>query len=102
QPESDYVSAADTGLQFSRYYASNRFYWPTYLIGANAPDHLAATDYWQHSYERSFIPVTGNSEVSAIVRRPDCAVLVFDASGVEKTRRGGTYGTGATLATVAG
>jgi RHS repeat-associated protein len=102
QREADYISPADTGLELSRYYRSNRFFWPTYLTGTNAPERMANTDYWQHSYERSFIPVSGNSEVSAIVRMPDCVTLVFDTSGVEKTRRGGTDGTGATLTAAGG
>jgi RHS repeat-associated protein len=100
--ERDYAPGAQTGLEFSRYYNSAGYYWPEYLAALDPTGDLKNSDYWRHTYERRFIPITGNSEVIAVLQRPDGSIQVFDSAGNEKTNRAGTYGTGGRLQAVAG
>jgi RHS repeat-associated protein len=102
QKEIDYSPSADTGLQFVRHYKSAGYYWPTYLGGMSAPDDMTADDFWSHSYQRRFIATPSNSYTMAVVRRPNCSLMVFDTQGNEITNRGGVNGSGARLQTAGG
>jgi RHS repeat-associated protein len=99
QKEEDYVSP-QTGLEFSRYFRSSGYYWPEYLVSLGATGDLKRVDFWRHSYDRRFIPVSGNSEVMAVLQRPDGSLQVFDTSGAEKTI--GEGGGGAHVQVVSG
>jgi RHS repeat-associated protein len=100
--EVDYAPSADTGLEFTRHYRSNGYYWPTYLGGMPAQGDMNADDFWSHTYQRRFIATPGNTHTMAVVRRPGGAPMVFNTSGNEVTNRSGTNGSGARLQTAGG
>ncbi len=87
QREDDYQVAADTGIEFSRYYKSTGYYWPENLVDTGVTGEFIATDVWRHTYDRRFFNVSGNSEVGAILQRASGALQVFDTVGTELTNR---------------
>ncbi len=102
QREVDYAPGADAGLELVRHYRSGGYYWPTYLGGMPAHGDMTVDDFWSHTYQRRFIPTPGNTHTMAIVRRPDCTLMVFNNAGNEVTNRGGTNGSGARLQAAGG
>ena len=87
QREADYRIAADTGIEFSRYYKSTGYYWPEGLVDTDATGEFTATDVWRHTYDRRFYGVSGNAEVGAVLQRASGALQVFDTVGAELTNR---------------
>lgn len=85
--EDDYQVAADTGIEFSRFYKSTGYYWPEGLVETGVTGEFMATDVWRHTYDRRFYSVSGNAEVGAVLQRASGALQVFDTVGVELTNR---------------
>jgi RHS repeat-associated protein len=100
--EVDYAPSADTGLELTRHYRSNGYFWPTYLGGMPAQGDMNADDFWSHTYQRRFIATPGNTHTMAVVWTPGGMPMVFNTSGSEVTNRGGTNGSGARLQAAGG
>ncbi|HZF30318.1 MAG TPA: DUF6531 domain-containing protein, partial [Gammaproteobacteria bacterium] len=101
QREDDYLVAAATGLELSRFYKSTGYYWPHDLTGVLA-EPLNNRDFWRHTYDRRLTIVSGNAQTSGVLQAADGSLRIFDASGNESTRNNGTNGTGAKLQAVSG
>ena len=99
QREDDYVDAGQTGLHFTRYYNSTGYYWPEYLSSTyySSSGDLHLTDSWRHTYGDRFMLIPDNTEVMAVIQRPDGTLQVFDTSGDEKTNGAGGGGAHVTL-----
>lgn len=99
--EVDYQAAANTGLEFTRYYRSNGYYRPPGASFSPASGSISSADVWRHTYDRQFYGLSSSvySGVMAVVQRPNGSLRVFDLNGDETTNH---KGTGATLEAVSG
>jgi YD repeat-containing protein len=85
QEETDYVGAGNGALEFRRYYNSLGYYRTPGSLGGGP----SGSDYWRHSYMRELIPVTGNPQLMAVLRRENGTLRHFDGSGKEILNRTG-------------
>ena len=86
--EDDYVIAADTGFEFSRFYKSTGYYHPPELAYLYIlPGGMRNTDVWRHSYQQRLLIFPVNPEVLGVLQRPNGSLQVFDTAGKELTNR---------------
>jgi RHS repeat-associated protein len=85
QQEVDYRAGGSNPLEFRRFYNSKGFF----RAPGTGPQPYIVTDYWHHNYDRTLIPVSGNSTLIAILHRADFSLQYFDGSGNEILNRNG-------------
>jgi len=100
EQEVDYRGPATGGLELRRYYNSAGYFRPRILNTAqDSTEAQLPGDFWRHSFSRRFYPVSGSSQVSAMIQFPNGSVISFDSTGKE---RGNLSGGGAQLQFTAG
>lgn len=90
EEELDYRGPTSGGLELRRYYSSAGYLRPRILTTPqDTTDEMLPRDFWRHSYDRRFFPVTGSAQISALIQFPSGAVKSFDTSGNETGNIGG-------------
>lgn len=79
QSATDYQSPISGGLEFSHYYNSQS----RWRAPGSGPFIAANNDYWRFSYSRHLTPVSGNSQLTAMIVREDGHLETFNGSGQE-------------------
>ena len=85
QTEVDYRAGGIGGLEFVRYYNSQGYF----RVAAEGNELPVIGERWRHSYQRSLHFYTDQTYALGAAKRPNGAVLFFDAAGKELHNRGG-------------
>ena len=75
----DYKSAIGGGLELGHYYNSQS----RWRAPGSGPFMASGGDYWRFSYSRHLTPISGNSQLTAVIQREDGHIEAFDGSGNE-------------------